>query len=90
VAELFATGRIVDLILALVVLETVLLVAWRWRTGGGLALIDIAANLAAGAFLMLALRSALVGDPWTMIVPWLLAGLTAHLFDLWRRWPRAR
>jgi hypothetical protein len=90
VAELFATGRVVDLILGLVVLEAVLLLAWRWRSGGGLALIDIAANLAAGAFLMLALRSALVGDPWTSTAPWLLAGLTAHLLDLWRRWPRGR
>ncbi len=89
-AELFGTGRVVDLILGLVVLEAMLLLAWRWRSGGGLAPADIAANLAAGACLMLALRSALVGEPWTATAPWLLAGLAAHLLDLWRRWPRAR
>ena len=87
---LFGSGRVVDVILALMLAEAVLLLAWRWRFGRGLAVADIAANLAAGACLMLALRGALIGAPWTGVAPWLLAGFTAHLVDLWRRWPRAR
>jgi hypothetical protein len=31
-----------------------------------------------------------LGAAWTSTAPWLLAGLLAHLLDLWRRWPRGR
>jgi hypothetical protein len=41
----------------------------------------------AGAGLLLALRAALTGAAWHMIAAWLLAGLAAHLFDLYLRRP---
>ncbi|MCJ2053281.1 hypothetical protein [Methylobacterium sp. J-070] len=87
-AALFASGRIIDGILALVVLEALLLV-WlcrRRRVVPGvfadLSLPALLATLASGAALMLALRAALVGAPWSTVAACLLAGLVAHLADL--------
>ncbi len=82
----FADGTAVDLILVFMLLESILLAVHRKRTGRGIALIDLAAMLLAGAFLLLALRAALTGASWTWIAVWLLAALVAHLFDLLRRW----
>jgi hypothetical protein len=85
VSEWFASGRIVDLILAFIAVEAAMLAAWRARTGRGLALADIAANLLAGAFLLLAMRMALAGAAWFWIAACLLASLAAHVGDLRRR-----
>lgn len=84
-SALFADGRAVDLILLLMLIEGAVLAAYRWRTGRGLAIASLAAMLLAGAFLLLALRAALTGAPWTDIALWLMAALAAHLFDLGRR-----
>ncbi len=84
-AELFASGRVVDAILALMLLEGVALWALGRATGRGLAPGAILTNLAAGAALLLALRAALTGAAWYAVAAWLVAGLLAHLADLWRR-----
>ncbi|HEX8373858.1 MAG TPA: hypothetical protein VF606_01615 [Geminicoccaceae bacterium] len=83
---LFTNGRIVDLILGLTVLEAVALVAFHRRTGRGVALADLLANLLAGVCLLLALRAALLGAWWGWIALCLSASLVAHLIDLRRRW----
>jgi hypothetical protein len=85
-AELFASGRIVDLILGLVVLEALALIAWRRRTGRGIAPVDLLTNLLAGLGLLLALRGGLIGAWWGWIALCLAAALLAHLADLRRRW----
>ncbi len=77
---LFASGRIVDAILALVAAEALLL-AWFARRRG-MAPAALLANLGSGAALMLALRAALTGSGWPVIAGWMLAGLLAHLADL--------
>ena len=87
-AALFADGRIVDAILALVALQYAALCAYRWRTGRGLGPLDLFFNLGAGAALLLALQAGLRGADWTTIAAFLLLGLAAHLADLYRRWPR--
>ena len=79
---LFASGRIVDLILAGVAVEAVMLALLRRRFGGGAALPALLANLASGAALMLALRAGLTGAPWPAVAGWMLAGLVAHATDL--------
>ena len=81
-AELFASGRIVDLIVALVVLEALLLLALRARSGRGPTPGALLSNLAAGAALMLAVRAALTGAAWPAIAAWLLAALVAHLAEM--------
>jgi len=87
-AELFATGRIVDLILGLVCLEAIALaLASRYCAHApvfGLLL----ANVASGACLLLALRFALVEGPWTWIAACLLGALGMHVTDLRSRWNR--
>jgi hypothetical protein len=85
--ELFASGRIVDLILGLVAAEASLLCAYHRLTGRGPAHPDLLANLLAGALLLLAVRAALVDASWPVVAAILAAALAAHLWDLRRRWP---
>ena len=87
-ADLFATGRIVDFILAVVLLEAAGMALYRSRTGAGVPLPGFLANLASGACLLLALRAALAGSAWHVTAAWLLAGLLAHLADMALRWRR--
>jgi hypothetical protein len=82
-ADLFASARIVDAILLLVALEVVALFMLRHWTR--LDPVDILANVAAGFFLMLALRGALVEASWVWIAAALLGALIAHMVDLLRR-----
>jgi hypothetical protein len=89
-AELFASGRLVDAAIALIVLEALALLWLRTRRGRGPAPADLLGNLAAGLFLLLALRAALLGAAWPWLAACLAAALAAHLFDLSRRWPRNR
>ncbi len=84
--ELFASGRIVDLVLGLMLLEALVLVAYRRRTGRGIAAGNLVASLLAGALLLLALRLALAGEAWPAIAACLAVALVAHLWDLARRW----
>lgn len=86
-AEALANGRLVDAVIALVLLEALLLAWLHRRHGRGPAPADFLGNLAAGLFLLLALRGALVGAAWPWIAASLLAALAAHLYDLSRRWP---
>lgn len=85
--ELFATGRIVDVVLAITALEALLLLAYRRGTGRGPTPADLLGNLLSGVCLMLALRAALVDAWWGWIALWLVAAFAAHLSDLARRWP---
>ena len=84
--QLLASGRAVDLILALMAAEAIaLLVLWR-RRGRGVPPAQLIANLAAGGSLLLALRAALTGAHWAWLGVWLTTALIAHLTDLALRW----
>jgi hypothetical protein len=84
-AELFASGHIIDLILGLVVIEVAALALWRRWFGTGPALGVLAANLASGGFLLLAVRAALVDASWEWVALALLGSLLAHVVDLYGR-----
>jgi hypothetical protein len=87
-ADLFASGRLIDLILIVVVLEAGLLsLLWRYARRG-IAPADLLPNLCAGAFLLLALRATLAGAGWMVASGCLAAAGLAHLIDIYRRWPR--
>lgn len=87
-AELFANGHLIDLVLVVVVLEAAaLLLAWHY-TGRGIVPGDLLPNLCAGAFLLLALRVALGGGGWMPACGCLAAAGVAHLIDIRRRWRR--
>ena len=87
-AELFASGRLVDFILIVVLIETAaLLLLWQ-RTRRGIAPADLLPNLCAGACLLLALRAVIAGGGWVIASACLAAAGFAHLTDLNRRWRR--
>ncbi|MET0705773.1 MAG: hypothetical protein ABWY82_02855 [Tardiphaga sp.] len=85
-AEWFASGRLVDLILALVVVEVIALALYWRATRRGVPLADLLPNILAGAFLLLALRLSLGGFGWQPCCACLAAAGVAHLVDLRRRW----
>jgi hypothetical protein len=84
--QAFASGRVIDVVLAAVVIQAVVLVAFARRTGRGVPPASLLATLAAGGFLLVALRFALAGAWWGWIGLALLASLAAHVVDLRLRW----
>ncbi len=88
-AELFQSGRIVDFILLLMALELAGLVAWRATGRPAPGTPEVLSYLLSGAALLLALRIALTDGAWPFIALALLLAFAAHLFELYRRWPRA-
>ena len=76
----------IDAILGLVMLEGLLLVAWRTRNGRGPKPGPLVANLLAGGFILLALRAAISGGSLVWIAVCLAMSLIAHLVDLVSRW----
>ena len=86
-ADLFASGLVVDLILLLVAAECVALWLYRRLTGRGPGLRALLPTILAGVGLMLALRGALAGGrDWIWIAAPLAFALLAHLWDLALRW----
>jgi hypothetical protein len=87
---LFESGRLVDLILVMVLIEVFLLAWWLPRSGSTLRVLELLPNLAAGAALLVALRFALAGADWRLLALALSAALVAHITDLVLRWARGR
>ncbi|MGQ0620115.1 MAG: hypothetical protein ACT4QA_09385 [Panacagrimonas sp.] len=90
-SEIFASGRVVDLVLALIAFEALALAVYHRLAGGGVPAYDLLANLASGICLLLALRASLTGQSWVWVAAALSASLFGHLLDLSRRWkPRPK
>lgn len=87
--SLIGSGRIVDLMLALVALEVIGILLFRRVRGGGVAAVPLLANIGAGGSLMMALRASLMGGSASQVAPWLIAALVFHVLDLALRWERA-
>lgn len=85
-AGLFASGRIIDIILVLMALETVALLGFHRATGKGVAPRALLPFMAAGVCLMLALKVALTGGSWQAVAGLLLLAFVAHLADIALRW----
>ena len=79
---LISSGRIVDIMLAVVVVEWLALGTWRRIRGTGLGFLGATMMLVPGTLLMLALRGALTGASWQWIAAVLVASLFAHLTDM--------
>ena len=78
---------LVDAVIVLTVIELVVLHYWHRRTGRGVNPADIVRNLVSGLMLMLALRFALAGGTWLVMLFLVLAGI-AHALDILNRWRR--
>jgi hypothetical protein len=81
-ATLFSSGHIADIILVVLALEMLAFALYRRVTGHGFRLMDVLPNALAGACLIVALRSALVGADWTWTALALAASFGAHVWDL--------
>ena len=86
VADLFATGRIADCIIGLMLLEFAALTLIRARGASGIPPLELGASLAAGISLLLAMRAALAGSSWPQMAMWLIVSLMAHVLYLKIRW----
>jgi hypothetical protein len=84
--EFLAGTHVADVALAALVVEGALLAAQHARTGRGLGAVDLVSVLLPGAFLLLALRTALAGTRGPALCVFLLCALLAHLADVRRRW----
>ena len=87
-AELFASGTIIDIILMLVLLEIAVLALARRISRRIPRLTTLLPNLAAGFLLLLSLRAAIADLGWRLIALPLGLALLAHILDLAGRWPR--
>jgi hypothetical protein len=82
---LISSGRAVDLILGIMVLEFAVL-SWRRKAAGRPAApLDLLFMLAPGALILLALRASVTGAGWPWIAACLAASLPMHLADISRR-----
>ena len=79
-------ARIVDFILLLILAEALLLFVLQRRFALGPGLSKLVFTLAAGACLLMALRSALSDMNTFAIAAWLTAGFVAHILDVLLRW----
>lgn len=77
--EFFASGHAVDVVLAVLAIEALLL---KFR---GAAWPEIAGALLPAVLMMIALRAALTGAAWPMIAIPLTLAFPVHLYDLRRR-----
>ncbi len=82
----FASGRVADVILAVMIAEFLALAILHGRTGRGVPPRDLLVMLLAGGSLVLALRAVLTGAGWPVAAACLVLALVAHLADLARRW----
>jgi hypothetical protein len=85
-----SNGQIIDIVIAVTLLECAALIFYHRLTRRGLAPKDYLLNLAAGFCLMLALRSALTDAGWVWMALCLMAAGLAHGTDLWTRWKRSK
>ena len=81
-AELIQSGRIVDIILALMVIEAAVVCGFVFASRRQLPVVGLLLNLGAGAALLLALRAVATGADWRAAGIWLSVALLAHAGDL--------
>jgi len=88
VADWFASGRVLDVILLGMAVEAAGLVFFHRRTRRGVPPGALLPNLLSGMCLLLAMRAGLAGFWWGWTSLSLLAAGALHGVDLWRRWQR--
>ena len=80
--SLVTSGRIVDIALAFLVIELVILVVLTQSGRRRVRTLPLLVNAGAGGSLMLALRAALTDAGWPLITSFLLAALVFHGADV--------
>ena len=85
---LVSSGRAVDIVLAVLIVEALVLLVYRRLTGRGIATAQLLTAVGAGACLALALRISLTDGGSLAIAMLLAVGGLFHLADLVQRWQR--
>ncbi len=75
----FTSGHAVDLVLAFMAVEAIILIAMKRPA------LTVMLTILPGAVMMLALRAALTGAGWQWVAIWLTVSLPLHLADLRHR-----
>ncbi|MGP9821680.1 hypothetical protein ACTZWW_16815 [Salinarimonas sp. NSM] len=97
--DFLVSGRVFDLVIAILVLEGIALLVLsrlpRARArilpeGRRLAFRDLAGFVVAGLGLSIAARAAIRDESWTIVAAGLTIAFLAHVYDLYRRWLSAR
>jgi hypothetical protein len=83
--EFVTSGNIVLLALAVLLLEALLMTAFRHRLPADLPPLDIALMALPGAGLLMAMYSAMTHAPWQSVTLYLSLALISHVADLARR-----
>jgi hypothetical protein len=84
--ELVTSGRIVDIMIAFVIIEVVVLLVYRRVRGRGVAPYSLLVNIGAGGSLMLALRAVMSDASWAAVAACLVSSLVFHSLDIVDRW----
>ena len=87
--EIIQNGTIVGVMLAVVIVEAIVLIAYWQRTGRGVRPTSLLLNLGAGTSLMLALGATLMGFDWRVTATLLVVSGVFHLLDVRQRWVRS-
>jgi hypothetical protein len=78
--------HLIDVVIAMTLLESIALGIYHRRTGRGIAPQDFVPTLAAGLALMLAVRAGVTGAGWGFVAAGLTVAGLAHVADVRRRW----
>lgn len=87
IAWLFSSGRIADVILAMIAIEAVVLMLLKYWRGIGPRVSVTLVTVVSGALLILAVRGALMGAAWPVVAVPLTLSMVAHftfLAIVWR------
>jgi len=82
----FSSGRLIDFILCMIVVELLVLGIYWHRTKRGVEPKSLIAMLGAGACLMMTIKVVLAQAGPDLIAFWLAGSLLFHLADLYCRW----
>jgi hypothetical protein len=85
-SEIFSSGRLIDIVILITLLEGAFLLTLHRKTGRGVAPQDFVLNMASGLCLMLALKLVLSGAGWQVTALCLMAAGTLHGMDKYKRW----
>ncbi len=85
-ADLLASGRLIDIILLIVAIEAVALGLYWRATGRGVAPRDLLPNLIAGSLLLVAMRLVIAEAAWPLVCAVLAGAGVASALDIARRW----
>ncbi|MEO1420064.1 MAG: hypothetical protein AAFU66_03810 [Pseudomonadota bacterium] len=80
------SGRIADVMLAVIAIEIIVLIVYRVISGKGLPMATVICNAGAGGSLMVALKLIWIDAAWHWVAAALLGSLVFHTIDLAQRW----